>query len=91
MKKITLNIYNYGTVTKIASFNNNSHDATKCMKHLNSDQVKAHGELPEDIFYFLAYTINKRDCIYVDYEGAKDMFPNDWKYSKKVQSVMQPA
>ena len=55
MKKITLNLYNYGIKTKIADFKNNSMDAVKCMKFMNDDEIRVHGQLPENIFYYLDY------------------------------------
>ena len=91
MKKVKLHIYSYGIVktNKVADFGKNSHDAIKCMKHLNDSLILSHGELPENIFYYLTYTLNGRDSYFVDYTGSKDLYPNDLNYSKKLSPYYQ--
>jgi hypothetical protein len=89
MKKVILNLYNYGVKTTIANFGNNGHDAVKCMKFMNDEEVKAHGKLPESIFYYLTYTANKgRKCIYVDFTTG-GLYPNDVEYMRKIDSMAE--
>jgi DNA repair ATPase RecN len=63
---VKLNIYNYSEVTEIAKFTNGLHDAIKCMKALNDDQIKAHNHLPESIFYFVSYKAGGRTKRFID-------------------------
>lgn len=55
MKKIKLFIYNYGS-TELADFRNNQHVAIETLNALNDSIIKTHGDLPNKIFYYLAYT-----------------------------------
>lgn len=53
---VVINIYNNSLITQIGRFADNFHDANKCMRYLNDELVKAHGYLPDSIFYFISYT-----------------------------------
>ena len=89
MKKVTLNLYNYGVKVKIASFGNNGHDAVKCMKFMNDEEIKAHGKIPESIFYYLTYNARGgRKCIYVDFTNG-NLYPNDAEYMRKIDSMAE--
>lgn len=89
MKKVTLNLYNYGNITKVAFFGNNGHDAYICLKSLNENQVKGHGFLPSNVFYFLDYTQNKQDKVMVDYESNTYQNADIWKYAEQVKTTRE--